>query len=471
MFVIVSAVVILNSLAGYTCQSPCPGFFRYAVDNRTREVFGRIEIPHPPRNVAIQLRVSFSIATVLPTQYVGKIELAKSRQESVLAIEAGQPLVYNIFFPLQRPLPVLTEIVFNNYQYCVGHQARGPVVTNIFIEHFLYPAGVTPEVNTPHQNNNANPHPLNQKEFENLPLADEKYPIIPSFSLTTPRPPAGESPFDSTLLNFYQDENCGKSNRLNHSMPNNWGTYASQWPWLVAIFIARYNFQFQCSGNLITAKHVLTAAHCMISNGIEIPANVLLISLGRYRLNDWHEPRAVNREVLGFVIHPEYTNRGSAHADLAIVILRERVQMNWSIKPVCLWTGAAALEQIVGKMGYVVGWGIDENGDQHLGGPRQAQVPIVSQEDCLRSNLKFVRSGSSTSNKTFCAGRRDGSGPCNGDSGSGLMIHDQTTDRYYLRGILSFWLLDENLSSCDLSYYVVYADVAKFLKWIHKQIL
>ncbi|XP_028982560.1 serine protease gd-like [Diachasma alloeum] len=467
-------------MVGHRCQSPCPGFFRYALDNRTREVFGRIEIPHPPRNVPIQLRVSLSIATVLPTQYVGKIELAKSRQESVKAIEAGQPLTYNIFFPLQHPLPSLTEILFNNYQYCLGRRANAPVVTNIFLEHYLYPAGVNPGLNAASQSNNNNPeNPFNHKELENYPFSDEKYPITPSFSLPTGQPPTHRPPtaapaeplFDSTLLNFYQDENCGKSNNVDRSTTNDTRTYPGQWPWLVAIFVARYNFEFQCSGNLITDKHILTAAHCMISNGDEIPANLLLISLGRYRLDHWNEPSAVTREVLEFVIHPEYTNRGSAHADLAILALRERVQMNRRIKPVCLWTGATALEWVVGKMGYVVGWGKDENGDQHLGEPRQARVPIVSQEDCLRSNLKFVRSGSSTSNKTFCAGRRDGSGPCNGDSGTGLMIHDQTTDRYYLRGVLSFSLLDENMRSCDLSSYVVYVDAAKFLKWIHIQIL
>ncbi|XP_063980271.1 serine protease gd-like isoform X3 [Diachasmimorpha longicaudata] len=480
MFVVIFIAIIFNLLVEYKCQSPCPGFFRYTLDDRTREVFGRIEIPHAPRNVPIQLRVSLSVATLLPTPYVGKIELAKTRQESVRAIETGQPLTYNIFFPLQHPLPLLTEILFNNYQYCLGHRANAPVVTNIFLEHFLYPARVRPGVNAALQNSNNNPvNSFNHKEWENYQFSDENYPITPSFSLpnaqvSSDRPPTAapeESLVDFNLLNFYQDRNCGKSNVVDHSTANDTWTYPGQWPWHVAVFVARYHMEFQCSGNLITDQHILTAAHCMITNGVEIPANLLLISLGRYRLDHWYEPNAVTREVLEFVIHPEYTNRGSAHADLAILLLRERVQMNRRIKPVCLWSRGTALERVVGRMGYVVGWGKDDNGDQHLGEPRQTRVPIVSQEDCLRSNLKFVRSGSSTSNKTFCAGWRDGSGLCNGDSGSGLIIHDQTTDRYYLRGVLSLSLLDENLRTCDLSSYVVYVDVAKFLKWIHAQIL
>lgn len=72
-----------------------------------------------------------------------------------------------------------------------------------------------------------------------------------------------------------------------------------------------------------------------------------------------------------------------------------------------------------------------------------------------------------TSNRTFCAGMRDGSGPCNGDSGSGLVLFDTTTNHFQLRGVVSRSLLG-NEPSCDLSKLIVFVDVAKYLLWIQE---
>ena len=93
-------------------------------------------------------------------------------------------------------------------------------------------------------------------------------------------------------------------------------------------------------------------------------------------------------------------------------------------------------------------------------------VRLILQEDCLRSNIAFL---SSTSNRTFCAGSRNGSGPCNGDSGSGLVLRDPITGRYHLRGIISLSLLDKSTLSCDLKEYLVFVDVPKFQSWIKTQ--
>jgi len=74
-----------------------------------------------------------------------------------------------------------------------------------------------------------------------------------------------------------------------------------------------------------------------------------------------------------------------------------------------------------------------------------------------------------TSNRTFCAGMRDGNGPCIGSSGSGLMLYDPVTQRYQLRGILSRSVLKPG-EICFGSQYFVFVDVAKYLSWIYQQI-
>lgn len=68
----------------------------------------------------------------------------------------------------------------------------------------------------------------------------------------------------------------------------------------------------------------------------------------------------------------------------------------------------------------------------------------------------------------FFSGFRNGSGPCNGDSGGGFML--QKNDRWTLRGIVSTSLLDQETRTCDLTNYVVFTDTSKFLDWLLSRI-
>lgn len=124
------------------------------------------------------------------------------------------------------------------------------------------------------------------------------------------------------------------------------------------------------------------AAHCFKFNeytNMNIPASTILVSLGRYRLRDWREVGSINREVANYVLHPDYNHQGNADSDLAIVILRTPVEFSPRIKPICLWPKTFTLQDVINKLGYVVGWGRDEFGNSYLAEPRMARVPIVSQ--------------------------------------------------------------------------------------------
>lgn len=48
-------------------QSPCSQYFTYISDPATNEVMGQIQIPSPPKNVELHLKVALSIAVALPT--------------------------------------------------------------------------------------------------------------------------------------------------------------------------------------------------------------------------------------------------------------------------------------------------------------------------------------------------------------------------------------------------------------------
>ncbi|XP_012282756.1 serine protease gd [Orussus abietinus] len=478
------------------CQSPCPNFFRYLRDDKTREMVGRVEIPAAPRGVPLHLRVSLSIPTVLPTKYVGRLQLEQTKEEAIGMVNKGKPLVYIIHFPLRQPIPLITRILFNRRQYCIGPRAMGPFVTSIVLEHTLFPPEVIhlsegplkpgswgdyfgghPEaVNTEVETTSLEPLP---SRVESLPssLEPKPMPMEPSSmpnsmlkpepgAMLNPRPQLETSPF------FYPeiDETCGRprSDNVNLLIAKGERTRPGQWPWLVGIFFVKLKFEFQCAGSLISNRHVLTAAHCFkLPENEDVPVSSLLVSIGRHRLDDWKESDSVSVEVEDLRMHPEYGHRFSGSSDIAVLVLRENVTFGRTIQPVCLWSGSRNLDNVVGEFGYVVGWGRDEEGHANVAEPRMIKVPIVSQEDCLRSNPDFV---SATSDRTFCAGMRDGSGPCNGDSGSGLVLRNDLTGAFYLRGIVSLSLLDKKTMSCDLSQYIVYTDVAKYLDWIRKEI-
>lgn len=58
---------LLYILVEVSGQTPCPQYFTYITNPSTNEVMGQIQIPSPPRNIELNLRVGLSIAVALPT--------------------------------------------------------------------------------------------------------------------------------------------------------------------------------------------------------------------------------------------------------------------------------------------------------------------------------------------------------------------------------------------------------------------
>lgn len=89
-------------------------------------------------------------------------------------------------------------------------------------------------------------------------------------------------------------------------------------------------------------------------------------------------------------------------------------------------------------------------------------MPVVAHETCIWSNRDFF--SRVTSNLSFCAGFKNGSSVCNGDSGGGMVF--QRNNKWYLRGIVSVSIALQNQARCDPNHYAVFTDVAKFTNWI-----
>ncbi|XP_076281943.1 CLIP domain-containing serine protease HP8 [Lasioglossum baleicum] len=494
---VIKAVLLVNILRLFieaADPTNCiPDYFRYIHNDETNEFSGRIEIPGPPKGEPLRISVSLSIAAALPTKYVGRLELAQPRDQSVKTIVRGGTLKYNVRFPLIEPVPSLNEIWFNGERICHGRRATGHTVTSIVLNHTLYPPGVVllnvddtnvvpnlPNVaDSPSQNLSPAPN-----EFPTLPVQPD--PFIPTQPSSVPifrptptvrptpavRPTLSPHPA-SHVLDFETQQQCGISNSstINYLIAGGEKTMPGQYPWLAAIYLVLVpRYKFHCAGSLVTGSHVITAAHCFRYENSTLPIGALVVSLGRYKLLNFDEAGSVNRDVAGYTIHPDYSYdnlKASADADIAIIVLRTSVVYTAAIKPICLWSGPTSLDVVVDRRGTVVGWGRDEYGNVYVEEPRMIRAPIVNQETCLWSKNEFVFIAS---NRTFCAGTRNGTGPCNGDSGSGFILYESKVDRYFLRGIVSLSLLDKTNLSCDLAQYVVYVDVAQHLDWIYQQL-
>ncbi|XP_055678835.1 coagulation factor IX-like isoform X3 [Lutzomyia longipalpis] len=260
---------------------------------------------------------------------------------------------------------------------------------------------------------------------------------------------------------------CGKVDTTNIYVPlvlEGQTIERGQWPWLVSVYsYSNLKLGFRCGATLISNKLVVTAAHCFFDvNNRQVKSDDVLIILGQYNLKRPQDkvtkivyPQSVN-------IHPDYQKLNKIDSDIAIVVIPERVRFTTYIRPACLWKGPETKTSLVGKTGFIAGWGRDENGNFFTVLPKQSKIPVVSDETCLRSNEAFVKI---TSEVTFCAGWRNGTeGPCNGDSGGPFVF--EKDGRWTLRGVVSTSLLTDGGNTCNLNEYVVFTDVSQFTDWI-----
>ncbi|KRF82395.1 serine protease gd isoform X1 [Drosophila virilis] len=509
--------------------SPCPKVFQYRFDGS--EWFGLTAIRNPDVQ-ALQIRVTLSMRGKPTTNYLGEIELLTRGQ-----FASNAPVLYKIRFPKHNFPPKLVLISANNQVICVGSGDHSVFMTQIQLEHTrkltfipdkksgtLVPPGgadfgtvVGKELPA---NNEFGSKPLPHIRFKKKPfhsageicgrvttnnrfgLSADHADHSPVFGSTGDYDNEGSD----TVLDEIEEDGLdsddtytfvdGQNATTGNSMPS---ITRGAWPWLAAIYVNNLtSLNFQCGGTLISARVVISSAHCFQMFNQRYTANEVLVFLGRHNLKNWNEDGSLAAPVDGIYIHSDYNKQLSNYdADIAVIILKDEVRFNTFIQPVCLWTGSSKTEYIVGENGIVIGWSFDRtnltkfskdssstfapgNGAaSHASNsiPTVVRAPIVSNEVCFKANAHFR---SLSSNRTFCAGflvdihrdgGRAGASIYTGISGAGLMI--LKNNRWMLRGTVSAALPAEPRGSlrndsvlCCTSQYVIYADVAKFIDWI-----
>lgn len=192
------------------------------------------------------------------------------------------------------------------------------------------------------------------------------------------------------------------------------------WPWHIGIFTKEVFSKHICSGALISDRHVVTAAHCLMRK----TSKMLLVVLGAHdQSNIEADTRTV--EVAEVCFHKSY--KAPHENDIAILTLKEKVEFTDSIGQVCLPDSKRQLPENTDM--YVTGWGRYKVDSPELS-PRlkQLRTRTISHKTC------FDDYGTGLPDSVLCTSHDFGSS-CKGDSGGPLVWNSGSA--WFLEGVVS----------------------------------
>ncbi|XP_049824758.1 CLIP domain-containing serine protease B15 [Aethina tumida] len=451
---LVPCVIVLMVLdVGFgELRSPCPDVFQYESRQEQRRWFGRIHLRSDDELIGIWIHVEMDREIELLGNWFGdsttydNIKFTIKNHDYVL--EPGITKTIRIFAQYyEGPTPNLVSVRLNGKTICSRGKRSSGKRTTIYISH----KPVTePTLATQHH-----------RHTTLASVSTESF-----WTEQSPAPLAGPVPTPPVVR---QEEYCGRvAKRPVELILHGQNTTQGQWPWHAALYYSGgLQLIYTCGGTLVSSRHVVTAAHCvtMISTNETINVDKLVIYLGKHNLNSFGtNVQSIDAESIH--LHPEY-DPGTFYNDIAVVTLSRSAQYTKNVRPVCLWSSDTSLSSVVNKVGTVVGWGFDDKKhvSEYL---MQAAMPVVPLETCIFSNRDFF--SRLLFDKNYCAGFRNGTSVCNGDSGGG-MVFPRTGTRgvdtvWELRGIVSIGVAQQTEMICDPDHFIIFTDVAKHLRWV-----
>ncbi|XP_034836177.1 venom protease-like [Maniola hyperantus] len=249
----------------------------------------------------------------------------------------------------------------------------------------------------------------------------------------------------SLKIDRAENRGCGLSTRNQGRITGAQQANPREWPWMASI--TPDGFEQYCGGALITDRHILTAAHCVI----RWTAEELFVRLGEYDFKRSNDSRSYNFRVIEIRRH-ELFDKSNYHHDIAILKLHRPAVFNTYVWPICLPPRGLPMD---GEVATVIGWGTQWYGGPHSKILMEVSVPIWNKASCITSFTDSVF------NETICAGGKEGGkDACQGDSGGPLM-YQMSSGRWAVVGVVSW-----GIRCGEPNHPGLYARVDQYLEWI-----
>lgn len=158
----------------------------------------------------------------------------------------------------------------------------------------------------------------------------------------------------------------------------------------------------------------------------------MLAIFGAHDLSNPYEAGRFQLSPRKIYVHNDWNSSSIQYdADLSLLEFEDgSIHFNAFVQPICLFYSEN--EPPVTE-GIVTGWGKSEDPNKITEiKPKLIKARIQSNEQCFLESKALV---DLSSQRTFCAGLKNGSGVCTGDSGGGLFIKKDYA--YHLSGIVS----------------------------------
>ncbi|XP_055606255.1 polyserase-2-like [Uranotaenia lowii] len=216
--------------------------------------------------------------------------------------------------------------------------------------------------------------------------------------------------------------------------------------------------RYLCGGTLISAKFVLTAAHCRTDGNENKPVSV---RLGDVDLGDSSDDQfAQEIPIRELIVHPQYLS-SMKYFDIALIELEQEVKFNQAVCAACLWMENEVPEEKL----QAVGFGATGFGDNLSPQLLKTQLSTITNQNCSGRLPEGMRSfPQGLVQEQFCAiGEKADS--CEGDSGGPIQTERSDVNNLIIPlvvGVVSFG------TPCGVGSTGVYTRISSYKSWIEQ---